>query len=442
MPTGLRGRLSSRRPQNLIRVMPAKGAHGHVSSSPGDSASGWSRGVAPPDHRNEHSDVLVIGGGVIGLAIAWRAAQRGLRVVLADPDPGGGASHAAAGMLTPVAEAAYAERELFELGSASLRKYPAFIAELTEATGLATGFRRTGTMLVGYDADDLALIKEHAALRESFGIPSQPLSGRDCRRAEPLLGPAISGGLLIDDDASVDPRLLTAALLAAAGKAGARHLPQSAVRLLTSGDRAVGAEFADGATVAADQIVLSAGWACASIGNLPAGAAPPLRPVKGQVIRLRPTSATLAAGLPPSLLNRTVRGLVRGSSVYLVPRDHGELVIGATQEELGADTTVTAGGVWQLLRDARAIVPGITEFELAETVAGLRPGTPDNAPLLGPSALPGLVLATGHFRSGVLLTPVTADLIADFLVTGVLPPAAAPFLPQRFAPAETEPSCR
>ena len=145
--------------------------------------------------------------------------------------------------------------------------------------------------------------------------------------------------------------------------------------------------------------------------------------------------ATLASGLPNSLIGRTVRGLVRGSSVYLVPRDNGELVIGATQEELGTDTTVTAGGVWQLLRDARTIVPGITEFELAEAVAGLRPGTPDNAPLLGPSALAGLVLATGHFRSGVLLTPVTAGLIADFLVDGELPESAAPFAPGRFAAA-------
>ena len=135
-----------------------------------------------------------------------------------------------------------------------------------------------------------------------------------------------------------------------------------------------------------------------------------------------------------------MRGLVQGSSVYLVPREEGELVIGATQEELGADTTVTAGGVWQLLRDARAIVPGITELELAESVAGLRPGTPDNAPVLGPSALPGLVLAAGHFRSGVLLTPVTAELIAEFLATGTLGPAAAAFDPRRFAPARLQPN--
>jgi glycine oxidase len=378
------------------------------------------------------TDVLVIGGGVIGLAIAWRAAQRGLRVTVADPDPGHGASHAAAGMLTPVAEAAYAERELFHLGCTSLRGYPALVAELTDATGQGTGFRQSGTLLVGYDADDMAAVAEHAILRESFGVPSQRLSGRECRKLEPLLGPAVSGGLLVEDDASVDPRRLTEALLAAAVKAGATHRPERAVRLLTAGDRAAGARLADGTVVTADQVVLCAGWASATLAGLPPDVVPPLRPVKGQIVRLRPSPQTLAAGLPASLVTRTVRGLVQGASVYLVPRDDGELVVGATQEEMGADTTVTAGGIWQLLRDARAILPGVTELEFAEVVAGLRPGTPDNAPVIGPARLPGLILATGHFRSGVLLAPVTADLVTDLLVTGRLPAAAAPFRPERF----------
>ncbi|HET7012306.1 MAG TPA: FAD-dependent oxidoreductase, partial [Streptosporangiaceae bacterium] len=290
--------------------------------------------------------------------------------------------------------------------------------------------------------DDMAMIAEHAQLRESFGAASQRLSARQCRRAEPLLGPAIGGGLLVEDDASIDPRRLTSALLTAFQAAGGTHRPQAAARLLVSQDRAAGAELADGSTVTAAQVVLSAGWASASLDGLPPGVAPPLRPVKGQILRLRPTSSTLSAGLPPALVGRTVRGLVQGSSVYLVPREEGELVIGATQEELGADTTVTAGGVWQLLRDARAIVPGITELELAESVAGLRPGTPDNAPVLGPSALPGLVLAAGHFRSGVLLAPATADLIAEYLATGTLDPAAAAFDPLRFAPASREPDPR
>lgn len=395
-----------------------------TDSQPGGRAAGFT------------ADVLVVGGGVIGLATGWRAAQRGLRVILADPDPGRGASRAAAGMLTPVAEAAYAERELFELGLASLRRYPAFAAELTELTGLATGFRPTGTLAVGYDADDMAMLREHALLRESFGAPTQRLSGRECRQAEPMLGPGIGGGLLVSDDASVDPRLLMAALAAAFSAAGGTLLRQPVVRLRADGGRAAGADLADGAVISAGQVVLSAGWASASVPGLPPGAVPPLRPVKGQILRLRPAPATTVAAASAPMLNRTVRGLVQGSPVYLVPRHDGELVVGATQEELGTDTTVTAGGVWQLLRDARALVPGITELELAEAVAGLRPGTPDNAPVLGPAALPGLVLATGHFRGGVLLAPVTADLIAGLLETGTIDRAAEPFRAERFARQE------
>jgi glycine oxidase len=150
---------------------------------------------------------------------------------------------------------------------------------------------------------------------------------------------------------------------------------------------------------------------------------PPVRPVKGQIVRLR---------APSGFLNRSVRGVVRGSPVYLVPRPDGELVVGATQEELGADTRVTAGGLWELLRDARTLVPGITELEFTEAVARLRPGTPDNGPILGPCAADGLVLATGHFRNGVLLTPVTADVIAGYLQSGRWPEVAAHFTVERF----------
>jgi glycine oxidase len=391
--------------------------------------------------------VLVIGGGVIGLSIAWRAAQSGLRVTVADPDPGGGASHAAAGMITPVSEAAYAERELYRLGVQSQDRYPAFTTELTTLTGLPTGYRQTGTLQVAYDSDDLAVLTEFQALQESFGVTVQPLTSRECRAAEPLLDPAIRGGLLAPGDASVDPRLLTRALLAAVIQAGAEVIRQPVTEIITAHGRATGARLGDGSAARADQVVLAAGWRSGTIGGLPPGAAPPVRPVKGQILRLRPTaggaaaggaaSGGAAAGGPASagLLSRTVRGIVRGSSVYLVPRQDGELVVGATQEELGSDTRVTAGGVWELLRDARAIVPGITELELAEAVAGLRPGTPDNAPVLGPSVLPGLVLATGHFRAGVLLAPVTADIIAGYLATQQLAELAVPFSAERFSRA-------
>jgi glycine oxidase len=378
------------------------------------------------------TDVVIIGGGVIGLSVAWRSAQQGLRVVVADPQPGQGATHAAAGMLTPIAEAAYAEREIFQLGSESLRRYPDFVRELTAVSGLPTGFRQCGTLQVAYDSDDLALLAETRQLQESYGVRVQQLTARECRAAEPMLDPSVRGGLLVADDGSVDPRLLAPALLRAAEVAGARLARQPVAEVLCTEHRADGVRLADGSVLPARWTVLAAGWQSAAIPGVPPGFAPPVRPVKGQILRLRTTAAMTAAGLPPGLLRRTVRGLVHGSSVYLVPRDSGELVVGATQEELGADTAVTAGGLWELLRDSRTLVPGVTELELTDVVAGLRPGTPDNAPVIGPSELPGLLLATGHFRAGVLLAPVTADTVTAFLLTGEADPIWRAFGADRF----------
>ena len=297
---------------------------------------------------------------------------------------------------------------------------------------MRTGFRQTGTLQVAYDNDDLAVLAELQVLQETFGVHLRKLSARECREAEPMLDPSVRGGLLAADDGSVDPRRLAAALLTAAEGAGARIIPQSVAEVRCNAGRATGARLADGREITAAQVVLAAGWQSAALPGLPAGVAPPVRPVKGQILRLRGTAATSASGLPPGLLRRTVRGIVRGSSVYLLPRDSGELVIGATQEELGPDTTVTAGGIWELLRDARTLVPGITELEIADAVAGLRPGTPDNAPVIGPSELPGLVLATGHFRAGVLLAPVTADTVTHYLTTGTADPRWQAFAPGRF----------
>jgi glycine oxidase len=390
--------------------------------------------------HSETADVVIAGAGVIGLSIAWRAAQQGHRVVIADPQPGLGATYAAAGMLTPIAEAAYAEREIFGLGQESLRRYPDFVAELQAVTGLPTGFRQDGTLQVAYDSDDLAVLTETRVLQESFGVHLQQLTARECRAAEPMLDPSVRAGLLAPADGSIDPRLLAVALLQAAEGAGAQVVRERVAEIRCAAGRAGGVRLADDSVVQARWVVLAAGWQSASIAGLPPDATPPVRPVKGQIIRLRTTPATDAAGLPAGLLQRTVRGIVRGSSVYLVPRDSGELVVGATQEDRGPDTTVTAGGVWELLRDARTLVPGITELEIADIVAGLRPGTPDNAPVIGPSELPGLVVATGHFRAGVLLAPITADTVAAFLRTGTPDPSWRPFAAGRFPARGTQAS--
>ncbi|WP_405858540.1 glycine oxidase ThiO [Streptomyces sp. NBC_01515] len=373
------------------------------------------------------SDVLVVGGGIIGLVTAWRAAQRGFSTAVLDPEPGGGAAQVAAGMLAAVTELHYGEQTLLALNLASADRYPDFAAELTDLTGLDLGYRRCGTLAVALDADDRAHLRELHALQHRSGLDSEWLSGRECRRLEPMLAPGVRGGLRVDGDHQVDPRRLAGALVAACERAGVVFHRTWVERLTVGRDRATGVVTREDVTLAADQVVLAGGSLSGQLRGVPDDVLPPVRPVKGQVLRL-----TVPERHAP-FLSRTVRAVVRGSQVYLVPRENGELVVGATSEELGWDTTVTAGGVYELLRDAHELVPGITELPLTETRAGLRPGSPDNAPLLGPTALPGLLLATGHYRNGVLLTPVTGDALAHALSTGELPDEARPFTPKRFA---------
>ncbi|MET8541506.1 glycine oxidase ThiO [Kitasatospora sp. NPDC004799] len=377
-----------------------------------------------------HADVLVIGGGIVGLAVAWRAAQRGLRnVIVVDPAPGGGAARVAAGMLAPVTELQYGEEPLLRLGMASNERYAAFAAELTEASGgQDTGYRRCGTLAVALDSDDRAELRELHDFHRRLGLDSTWLTGREARKLEPMLAPGVRGGLHVAEDHQVDGRRLLDALLLACERAGVTVHRAEAVELLVEHDRATGARLSTGERVTAEQVVLAAGPHSHRLPGLPEGVLPAIRPVKGQVLRLRVPDAYRP------FLSRNVRAVVRGQHLYLVPRENGELVVGATTEEQGYDTTVTAGGVYELLRDAHELVPGITELPLLETSAGLRPGSPDNAPLLGPTALPGLVAATGHYRNGVLLTPVTADLVSAYLATGEVPDLARPFAPTRFSP--------
>ncbi|MFH8770515.1 glycine oxidase ThiO [Streptomyces sp. NPDC085866] len=372
------------------------------------------------------SDVLVIGGGIIGLVTAWRAAQRGLATAVVDPEPGGGAARVAAGMLAAVTELHYGEETLLALNLESARRYPDFAAELTQLTGHDLGYRRCGTLAVALDADDRAHLRELHALQQRSGLESEWLSGRECRRLEPMLAPGVRGGLRVDGDHQIDPRRLAAALVTACERAGVVFHRSWAERLDVARGRATGVTTADGTALGAEQVVLAGGSLSGRLAGVPDDVLPPVRPVKGQVLRL-----TVPRRYAP-FLSRTVRAMVRGSHVYLVPRENGELVVGATSEELGWDTAVTAGGVYELLRDAHELVPGITELPLTETRAGLRPGSPDNAPLLGPSGLDGLLLATGHYRNGVLLTPVTGDVLAELLVGGELPEEARPFTPKRF----------
>lgn len=373
-----------------------------------------------------NTDVVVIGGGVIGLGIAWRAAQAGLGVTLVDPEPRGGASWAAAGMLAPVTEVGYGEEPLLRLNLRAARRWPEFAAELTAATGDDLGFHTSGTLLVALDADDNAALTPVHDYQRELGLAARRLRGRELRGLEPLLTPAVRGGVLAEGDHRVDPRAVTGALLDAARDAGTRFADRRAIRLATAGGRATGVHLDDGTLVSADRVVLAAGCWSGGIDGIPPGLVPPVRPVKGQIVTLRDPSGT-------RFMERTVRGMVRGQTVYLVPRDDGRVVVGATVEEMGFDTRVTAGGVSRLLRDGAALVPAIEELDLAEARAGLRPGSPDNLPMIGESGMPGLAVAAGHYRNGMLLAPVTADAIAELLTTGAAPEWAAPAAPTRFA---------
>ena len=373
-------------------------------------------------------DVAVIGGGVIGLGIAWRAALSGLSVLLADPDPGSGASHVAAGMLAPVGEAHFGEQRLLALNLASWRRYPTFCAELEAASGLAVGFRSSGTLMVARDADDNAALEREYAFRESLNLDVRRLSSRECRNLEPRLSPSVRGGVFAAGDMQVDPRALVASLLVACERAGVRIVRETAA-LNVVGGRATGVLCDGTSAVAAGFVVLAAGCWSPRVEGLPAGVIPPVRPVKGQILRL------FAEGGEPFLTR-----VVRGVDVYILSRSDGTVVAGSTVEEQGFDTAVTAGAVYDLLRDARELVPDIAELSLVEANAGLRPGTPDNAPLIGETELPGLLVATGHYRNGILLMPATAEAIAGIVTGAPAPEAVVPFSPRRFQPLAGAPA--
>ncbi|WP_184794046.1 glycine oxidase ThiO [Kribbella italica] len=373
------------------------------------------------------SGVVVIGGGLIGLSTAWRLAADGIQVTVCDPTPGIRTSSVAAGMLAPVTEVEYGEDDLLALNLAGNAAWPSFAEELEALTGLPAGLHRTGTLSVAYDADDAAAIRRLAEYQRRLGLEVEELTGRETRKREPLLAAGVTAGVWVPGDHSVNNRQTVAALLRAVELSGVTLIKQSVSRILIDGSKAVGVELDNGDTIHAEHIIAAAGPWTAQLNGIPDELRPPVRPLKGEILRLRVPKAYRPA------LQHTVRATARGFSVYLVPRPDGELVVGATTSELGYDTRVLAGGVFTLLRDARMVLPITDELELVETVAGLRPATPDNAPVLGASGLDGLLWATGHYRNGVLLTPITAQVIAETVRTGVLPKLAEPFLADRFS---------
>lgn len=370
---------------------------------------------------------MIVGGGVIGLAVGWRTAQRGLRVTLLERSaPGQETSRVAAGMVAPISEASPFEPELLALGRESARLYPAFVEELMAQTGLDPGYRRFGTLLVARDRDEAEALDRELAFREELALPVRRLLAREARALEPSLAPTLRLALDIPDDHAVDPRALTAALARAFRAAGGDlRSPDEATELVISEGRVRGVRLSGGQVIPAEQVVVAAGPWSADLPGVPAEARIPLRPVKGQILALRDPAG-------PGLLGR----VLRMQPGYLVPRGDGRYVLGATMEERGFDTTATAGAVFELLRDAIELVPGLSELVLEEVMVGTRPGTADNGPVLGPSPVPGLHWATGHHRHGILLTPVTAETVTAGLLGEPVPEAADPFRATRFAPAQ------
>ena len=374
----------------------------------------------------EIADVIVAGGGVIGTAIAWRAAAAGLDVVLVDPGQGDAASLVAAGMLAPVSEALFGEGALLRLNLLAVRRFGSFAAELEEATGHRVGLRREGTLAVAYDPGDYAALIRLTAFRRSAGLAAEELDSRACRQLEPFLTPDVHGGVLFPGDWSVDNRRYAAALGDAARSAKVRFMQDWVLEVRAGGGRARGVRLAGGGDIDAARVVVAAGCWSGAVGGLPDALRTVVRPVKGQLLRLRHPAGV------PSVISHTIRALVRGTDVYLVPRADGEVIVGATQEERGPDRTVTAGAVHDLLHDAMSVLPVTSELILAETCAGLRPGTTDNGPVVGRCGPDGLLLATGHYRNGILMSPVTADAAVALLAGQAPSPEWEPFTPQRF----------
>ena len=365
----------------------------------------------------------IIGAGIIGLGVGWLLARRGAEVSLFERGRAGQATtRVAAGMLAPFAEVGFEELDLMKLGEQSLRLYPRFLEELKEDAGYAPEFERCGTLLAGMDRDDAAVLKRLYEFRDRINLRVERLTGTGARDRQPLLAPGTTSAIWLPDDAQIDNRTLAQALKAAFVNKGGRLYEQCEVeRLLWKGEEIEGLE-AGGDSYRFDKVVVAAGPWSGQIGNFPGELMPPLRPVKGQILTLQRSSEF------------NLNMMIRTPRVYLVPKADGTLRIGATSEERGFDDQPTAGGVKELLEEAWEAIPSIYDLPLLEVTAGLRPAARDNAPVIGPlDSAKGLYLATGHYRDGILYTPVTAYGLAEELTGGAVSESLKPYRPGRFA---------
>jgi glycine oxidase len=380
----------------------------------------------PEISTSPRPSVGIIGAGVCGLGIGWRLAAAGCRVDVFDrAEPGRGASWAAAGMLAARAEAEPGEETLLALDLESQRLWPGFAAELAGASGISVDYRGEGTLIVALDRDDAEALRFNYDYQRRQGLDVQWLSGAEARKREPFLSPNVCAGVFSPGDHQVDNRKLVDALLQAYRAAGGTLYPGTEVKAIdVAAGRARGIVLAgrDNDVRRYDVIVLAAGAWSRDIAGVPDALRPPVRPLKGQMLAVQMDRD-----------DPLLRHVVWAPGVYLVPRVDGRLIIGATVEEKGFDPSLTAGGVLDLLRSTWEALPGMTELPIVEMWVGHRPTSRDDAPILGPTPVDGLVMATGHHRNGILLTPVTADAVSHYILSGKVMPAIEPFSITRFA---------
>lgn len=343
--------------------------------------------------------------------------------VLERDTAGSHASRVAAGMLAASAEVGFEEFDLYALCADSVRRWPQFAAELEADSGMKVDYRSNGTMIVARDRDAAESLRRAYEFQREHGFSVQWLTRDEALDREPFLSPRIPAAVHAPEDHAVDNRAVIRALVTAIRKNGGTVREQAEVTTISGSESGVEVTLADGIMMQGEQLVLAAGPWSRDIPGLPEDARPPVRPVKGQIIELRMQAPF------------NLQHVVRGSRAYLVPRSDGRLIVGATSEEMGFNTELTAGGIWSVLDGAWEMVPGIHDLPVISMDVGLRPGSRDHQPIVGWSSVPGVFVATGHYRHGVLLSATTAQASAEALSGGVLPEVLAPFSPTRFAHA-------
>ncbi len=376
---------------------------------------------------NNSNNIAIIGGGIIGLSAGWFLARRGQQVTIFERDTAGrAASWVAAGMLAPVSEFGFENEAFLELGRRSMKLYPEFLEQLSADSGVSVELDTRGTLVVGFNRDDTERIRRIYIFREDVGLPVRWLTGTEAREIEPLLSPKTSAAMWIPDDHQVDNRVLVDALKMAFVKAGGTLLENTPVENIRCENGRFAAIVTAEGEHPAGTAVLAAGCWSGKIPGLPADLTPRVRPVKGQIVSLKTDASYSFAHV------------IRAPDAYVLPKSDSRVLIGATEEEMGFDNAATAGPVMRLIERAWEAVPSIYDLAIESIDVGLRPGTRDHEPLLGESGVDGLILATGHYRHGILLAPVTAQVVCDALENTRPPSWLVPFAPSRFQAAVNE----